>query len=550
MGLVLAPSTETAHPRACDSPPNDELHSFRGKIMKPVRNTTALAVMTFLAACATDQIVGLNPPTNVSLAILASHGFENGTAGPYNGWGVLDYPTDPTSSGMGKVARFRYNGTNTDVNKSMSYTHAIGLGQEIWFQGDFYLATSNLSGSFRKLLYWQGRHDFAKYPNGSGGTSNRVVVLEQDGVFKVDFTHNPGIGRSTHPQTGAAGTGDPIGGGPSRQLTSDDVRVVATLLNPAQGNKWYTVKLRVKFESALGAGNGIVQVWLAERGQALTQRFSKTNALLTDSLWVGADGDYGGMWNGPAAGGQSMDSSDIVFENYEVGNQQQGPGTFDEYRYWDNVAFSTTDDFVVGGTLAEDTFVGTNETQLTSHTPTGTTPGTSWTTAYGEGRDFELENGRVRADQGGYLKRRDVLNKTGGYPDNYKVAATFVFHQQVTADDYFYIGARTGSTGLAGYYFGYETHANNRLFRLLKGDGTSLGTWSYSYPSGGTAVSVELVVNGTTITGRVNGVDRVIASDSQHTSGAPSIYFYGATGPDNFSGPSGIHLDNFIVSSP
>jgi hypothetical protein len=526
--------------------------------MKTLRLTTALAV-TFAAACATDSIVGPTPPTQVNFAIPESHGFEDGTSGPYYDpgplYGVSSYPNDPTGHGMGKVADFHYvGGAGASVDKSLSYTHAIGLSQEIWFQGDFYFATSDLSGSFRKLLYWQGRHDFAKYPNGSGGTSNRVVVLQQDGVFKVDFTHNPGIGRSTHPQTGAPGTGNLIGSGPARQLTADDVRVVSTLLSPAQGNKWYTVKLRVKFESSLGAGDGIVQVWLAERGQPLTQRFSKTNALLTDPLWVGADGDYGATWNNSDPGGQSMEAADIVFENYYVGNQQQG-GPFDEHRYWDNIAFSTTDDFSPPstGVLAEDTFVGTNETQLTSHTPTGTTPGSSWTTAYGEGRDFELENGRVRVDQGGYLKRRDVMNKVGGYPNNYKVSATFVF-KKLTGDDFFYVGARTATTGLAGYYFGYETHSSRRWFRLIKGntaDGTTLGTpWSFSYPEGD-SVQVDLIVNGTTITGRVNGVDRVVVTDTEYTSaGLPSIYFYGATGPDNFYPvPSGIHLDNFVVRS-
>jgi hypothetical protein len=152
-------------------------------------------------------------------------------------------------------------------------------------------------------------------------------------------------------------------------------------------------------------------------------------------------------------------------------------------------------------------------------------------------------------DQGGYLKRRDILNRPGGYPSNYKVSGTFTF-EQPGADNYFYIGARTDSVGLGGYYFGYETYTGYRRFRLIKGstaDGITLGTWSFPYPAVGTEVSVELVVNGSTITGRVNGVDRVTYTDSQYTSGFPSVYCYGAMGPE--PGPAGIHLDNFVVSS-
>jgi hypothetical protein len=239
----------------------------------------------------------------------ASHDFNDSTIGPYNNQAglELDFPSDPTGSGRGNVARFRYQGGNGDVNRSAEFRYPRRWGQPIYFKGEFYLPVADLESHsiVRKLIYWQSHRDFEKYPVDGGLATGRTVVLLAGSDLVVDATYNP-----------AANSGK----------TSDDVRTVATLSRGLQGNTWYTLEVYQVIESAIGRADGLLQIWL--NGQMV---FSDATMRWSDPAWVGR-----------ATRGVPFEASDIYFERFLVGNQVNwNEGSFDESRYWDNVEFST-----------------------------------------------------------------------------------------------------------------------------------------------------------------------------------------------------------------
>jgi hypothetical protein len=104
---------------------------------------------------------------------------------------------------------------------------------------------------------------------------------------------------------------------------------IATGLLP---KRWYTLETQVSFETSIGAGDGIFRVWLD--GVLI---YSITDMRLTDPAWIGI----------PIPGGNATpyELADCYLRYVYVGEQVNLSGyiqgTFDEYRYWDNVAFST-----------------------------------------------------------------------------------------------------------------------------------------------------------------------------------------------------------------
>ena len=242
----------------------------------------------------------------------ASHDFNDGTLGAYINRAAtdLDFPFDPTGAGRGKVARFHYQGSNGDVNRSLEFRHVRRYTEPIYFKGDFYIPIADLStpaAIVRKLIYWQMHKNWGRYPPDGGFGTGRTVVVLLGSDLVVDATYNPA------PATGK---------------TANDVRTAVVAAQGIKGNTWYTLEVYQVMETAIGRADGVLQVWLD--GQLV---FSKTDMTWTDPNWLTDTTKY------PVP----FDPADIYFKHFLVGNQVNlDQGSFDEIRYWDNVEFSTT----------------------------------------------------------------------------------------------------------------------------------------------------------------------------------------------------------------
>jgi Big-like domain-containing protein len=237
------------------------------------------------------------------------HDFNDGTIGPYvNPTGLdLDFPLDPTGSGRGRVARFHYKGGFGDTGRELEWTFARRWAQPVYFKGQFYVAVSDLAANsvIRKLVYFLMHKNYGWYPGDGGLATGRTVVVLSGNSLVVDATYNPD---------------------PSTGKSSDDVRTVRNIAEGMQGNRWYTLEVYQRLESAIGLNDGVLQVRLD--GVLL---FDDNTMTWTDPAWVG-DMKYGVPF--PAA--------DIYFEHFRVGDQVNwNEGSFDEYRYWDDVQFSS-----------------------------------------------------------------------------------------------------------------------------------------------------------------------------------------------------------------
>ena len=242
-------------------------------------------------------------------ANLASNNFENGSLDPYtNPWGTdLDFPVDPTNSGHGRVARFHYKGDIGDQNRAMEFTHVRRWGEPMYFRGEFNIAVDDIAANdvLRKLVYWQSHNDYSKYTTNGGLASGRTVVHLTGSDLVVDATFNPATASGRN---------------------ANDVRTVEIIATGLKGHQWYTLEVFQQMESAIGRNDGILRVWLD--GNLI---FEKTTMTWSDPLWVGNTSN-------PVP----FEAADIYFEHFLVGNQvNRNDGSFDEYRYWDNVEFST-----------------------------------------------------------------------------------------------------------------------------------------------------------------------------------------------------------------
>lgn len=258
---------------------------------------------------ASFDAVGGVAVTGVNAAHLARNDFNDSTLKPFtNPWGVdLDFPRDPTGAGKGRVARLRYVGKNTDQNRAIAFTYPRRWAEPIYFKGEFYIPLDDLGTDdfIRKLVYWQSHSDYAKYTTNGGLASGRTVVHLAGSDLRVDATFNPA------PRTGRK---------------ADDVRTFATIATGMKGNKWYTLEVFQQMESAIGRTDGVLRIWLD--GEEV---FSNSTMAWSDPAWVGNRSNR-----------VAFSASDIYFEHFLVGDQVNWHGgSFNEYRYWDNVEFST-----------------------------------------------------------------------------------------------------------------------------------------------------------------------------------------------------------------
>jgi uncharacterized protein YjdB len=264
---------------------------------------TAMSAGSALVQATVDGVAG-QASVNVSVpsiitapaptsGTLVSHDFEDGTLGGYfNPWGTgIDVVSDPTGGGHGKVARIRYTAdgvTQLDDNKAIApkANFALGLGDSVWFRGDFYLpATVKDSTNYmRKLTYW-GKG--TAFPEGF----DMVIVLVGNELVVSSIAVGP-------------------------SSLAHDVTYTPTSVSKGQ---WHRLEVQLKVNSSFAAQDGILRIWLD--GASV---YARTNMRWTDPLWTEDPSTYKWDWWG-------------------VGYQMQESGVpYDEYRYWDNVAFAKT----------------------------------------------------------------------------------------------------------------------------------------------------------------------------------------------------------------
>jgi hypothetical protein len=265
----------------------------------------AISADTAVIQATISGMIGTAIVTVINQADLTSNNFDAGTWGLY----TIAIPTDedivldPTGSGRGMVARFHYAGINQDRNRSLLYSHPLLFTQSLFARGEFYVATSSLGDGYhgRKLLYWQPHGSYAKY-----GT-NPPAFWSVVGMQGSDLWIDDGYVSQAGVEHQAA------------------VRIASGMLP----SRWYRIEHQITMESRIGAGDGTSRVWLDG-----TLIYENLSVAWTDPAWVGQ----------PLAGGNGtpLDLADVYFENFSVGDQVNYlQGAFDEYRYWDNVAFST-----------------------------------------------------------------------------------------------------------------------------------------------------------------------------------------------------------------
>jgi uncharacterized protein YjdB len=225
-----------------------------------------------------------------------SANFDDGTFGPlFNPWGTgIDVIGDPTNLGHGRVARIHFQNNPSvgyiDDDKALapSSPPSISLGQEMWFQGDFYLdptARMDASGPNtvqRKLLYWGGH-----------GPADFSTVLSSFGPqFYIGHT--------------------PVDANSYQYIDPSIVTLTA--------GAWHRLKVQLRMNSSFGATDGILRIWIDG-----TLMWGRTNMTWTDPT----------VWAGHSA-------SEFQWNGWGVGYQVNASSAVNEYRYWDNVIFSST----------------------------------------------------------------------------------------------------------------------------------------------------------------------------------------------------------------
>lgn len=258
-------------------------------------------VLAVLFSCA-DRVSRIADPPQVGPPNLVSHDFNDGTFGPYiNVWddGDIDFPDDPTASGRGKVARQIFNpvqggagvqsSDDTDLAYNRSTLH-VRYSETIWMKGDVYIpyAGSTIKANHnRKLIDYTGA--------GSGGIHTRVTLHRRDMKLMVSIVDwmNGSVKETISEWTG---------------ITLAD-------------NTWHTIEVRMTTNSADNVRDGVLEIYM---NGSSTPTYARTTGL----GWITEKYPGGSFFSYFYAGSQlTVDPDEPVYS---------------EYRYWDNVAFSST----------------------------------------------------------------------------------------------------------------------------------------------------------------------------------------------------------------
>ena len=248
--------------------------------------------------------VSLSVVTVPGPTAIAFHDFNDGTPGPFTYYGSdvtsIDYPADPTNSGHGKVNRIRYHPldglSSNDINMELGTAHHYRYGETIWFKGDVYIPSTLSDGVTRKTVSQnmdtRKLIDYFSPPpmprlimeRTNGLLKYFVCQIEDDGQFHTDITW------------GSTGI---------------------TLLD----DTWYTIEVRLTLNSADGVKDGVLDVYVNNSGAV-------PNFHLTQGISPITEKNGGSYFNSFRYGTQTTTYS--------------GEAAYSEYRYWDNVGFSTT----------------------------------------------------------------------------------------------------------------------------------------------------------------------------------------------------------------
>jgi uncharacterized protein YjdB len=263
-----------------------------------VQTVASSSAMTVASAVTSPTIP---PPDGIARpADMINASFDDGTLGGFGTWGAtrVDVVNDPTGSGRGNIARLRYVGSNGDDNTSLIYQPKVGFGRSIFFRGEFYIPVSdNMTDQNvqRKLLYFKQHEDWGKYS--FGGHKFRTFIKLTGDELGIDAVYEP-----------------------TDLSQIDAVRTYGAIAYGMKPRTWYTLEVQQTTESSIGAKNGILRIWLD--GKMI---FEKTSMSWSDPTWT-----------------KDQAVEDIYWDTFMIGQQVNIFGaSFDEYRYWNNVAFSS-----------------------------------------------------------------------------------------------------------------------------------------------------------------------------------------------------------------
>jgi hypothetical protein len=246
---------------------------------------------------------------------LASNNFENGTlTGSLGAFqflyqaGRFTIVDDPTGSGHGKVGQFFYLPTTSNksddevINPTNASVPVFRYGYTLWFRGDVYFPSANSSGLNKNFC-------IRKFIDYKGAGENRMTIYRQrddNSSGTGTLSNNPADSHSS-----------------VRLSIVRDVGGVGTeTLNVPMGfglndDTWYTIEVMMKTNSADGVNDGVIEVYI---NGAVTPTFRQATGL----GWIN-------------------EAANSNFNFLMIGSQMSSyPSPFSEYRYWDNVAFSTT----------------------------------------------------------------------------------------------------------------------------------------------------------------------------------------------------------------
>jgi hypothetical protein len=229
-----------------------------------------------------------------------SHDFNDGTMGPFvNVWedGGIDFPNDPTGSGRGKVARMHYSlqqgnpGVQSSDDTDIAYNRSgsrVRYNETIWMRGEVYLPYSGSAihaNHNRKLIDFTGA--------GTGGIHTRVTLHRRDMKLYVSIV-------------------DWMGGSVRETISEWSGITLAD-------DTWHKIEVRLTTNSADKVRDGILEIYM---NGSSTPAYSRTTGL----GWI-TEAFPGGTF----------------FSYFYLGSQltvDPNEAVYNEYRYWDNVAFS------------------------------------------------------------------------------------------------------------------------------------------------------------------------------------------------------------------
>jgi hypothetical protein len=257
--------------------------------------------------------------------ILAFQDFNDGTPGSFMVSSRLkvDFPNDPTGSGHGKIARILYGPVeaNRSDEEYVSYvTHdsaRIRYGRTIWFKGEVYLPSNPLNdpnwraSDLRKILDWQGASDDGM----TGGGARFILHSDVDQI-----TGHPCLSLEVEAQT-------TIGGVPQ----ASTIQYYAQFSQDAFGfDAWHTIEVRLITNTSDSSPDGSLAFWIDNSSDTPTFVTPATLKFINES------------WAPKGSDGQPRVGS--YFSALEVGSQLSNATPLPlnhEYRYWDNITFST-----------------------------------------------------------------------------------------------------------------------------------------------------------------------------------------------------------------